>query len=154
MSETAINILLVILVIGALALNIYIKARRTGKTPLGRVARILMNVNYNERLVENFGYHSRVGKLKTGAWQKNKDKLEFLPQELRQTLSHVFEMSEDINGRIDAARKFKSDSYMAGIDVSKIKEPLARSKEELQVWLQANMQNPEYQPKRRRGLFG
>ena len=92
--------------------------------------------------------------MKTGAWAKNKDKVEFLPQELRMTLSQVFKMLEDANGRIDAARKFKSDSYMAGIDVSKLKEPLARSKEQLVEWLQANMNNPQYQAKRRSLLGG
>ena len=47
------------------------------------------------------------------------------------TLAHTFEMTEEFNERIDAAKKFKSNSYMAGIDVSKLKEPLAKSKQQL-----------------------
>jgi hypothetical protein len=43
---------------------------------------------------------------------------------------------------------------MASIDLSKLKTPLATSKKQLQDWLQENFQNPEYQPKRRRGIFG
>ena len=69
------------------------------------------------------------------------------------TLSRTFEMAEEVNERIEAAKKFKSDSYMAGIDVDKLKEPLAKSKQQLREWLEANMQNPEFMPKRR-GLFG
>ena len=154
MSETTINILMVVLLIGALGLNIFMKYRRSRKTPLGRVANILIDINRNVRFVDNFSYHHGAGKMKTGAWNRNKDKVDFLPQELRMTLSQLFDMSEQVNERIAAARKFKSDSYMAGIDLSKLKTPLATSHQQLQEWLQENMQNPEYQPKRRRGLFG
>ena len=152
--EISTNVIFGIVIFLLLAFNIYIKSRRTGQTPLGRVARILGDVNRNETLIENFGHHGGSGKLKTGAWQSGKDKVDFLPQELRATLAKAFELSEEVNERIEAARKFKSDSYMAGIDVSKLKAPLARSKEQLQEWLQENMQNPEYMPKRRRGIFG
>lgn len=153
MGETGINIIIGVIVLLFLGLNIYVKSRRSLKSPLGRVAFILTNINHNVNLVENFSFHHGVGKMRTSAWQKNKDKIDLLPQELRMALSQVFEMCEEVNGRIDAARKFKSDSYMAGIDISKLKAPLADSQKQLQEWLQANMQNPEYQPKRRRGLF-
>ena len=153
MGETGINIIIGVVVLLFLGLNIYVKSRRSLKSPLGRVALILTNINHNVNLVENFSFHHGVGKMRTNAWQKNEDKIDLLPQELRMALSQVFEMCEEVNGRIDAARKFKSDSYMAGIDISKLKAPLADSQKQLQEWLQANMQNPEYQPKRRRGLF-
>jgi hypothetical protein len=142
------------LLIGVLALNFFINLRRSMKAPFGRVALILADVNRNESMVENFGYHRGVGKMKTGAWKKNKGRVDFLSQELRMELSQLFDMVEDVNARINTARNFKSDSYMAGIDVSKLKGPLARSKQQLQEWLQENVQNPDYQPKRRRSLFG
>ena len=154
LGETGTNVILGIVVFLFLALNIYVRSRRAGKAPVGMVITVLAEINHNEKLVDNFSFHHGVGRMKTGAWKKNKDKVNFLPQELRMTLSRAFEMSEEVNERIDAARKFKSDSYMAGIDVSKLKAPLAESKQHLQEWLQANMQNPEYQPKKRRGLFG
>jgi hypothetical protein len=154
LTETTLNILLGILLLGALALNIYVKYRRSKKTPLGRVASILMDINHNEKFVDNFSYHRGFGKMKMSSWQKYKDKVDFLPQEMRMTLSQTFDMCEEVNERIDSARKFKSDSYMAGIDVSKLRTPLARSKEQLREWLQENLQNPEYQQKRRWGIFG
>jgi hypothetical protein len=154
LNETVISILVWVLLVVVLALNIYLKIRRSIKAPLGRVALILAELNRNEKMIENFGFNQRAGKLKTGAWRKNKDRVDFLPQELRMILAHTFEMSQEVNERIDAARKFKSDSYMAGIDVSKLKEPIAKSKQQLQEWIQENMQNPEYQPKRRRSIFG
>ena len=154
MGETGTNVILIIVVVLFLVLNVYIRGRRAGGSPLGKVVSIFAALKNNEKLLENFGFHRGFGKLKTGVWKKNKDRVDFLPQELLVALSQVFEMSEEVNERIEAARKFKSDSYMAGIDVSKLKAPLAKSKQQLQEWLQENMQNPEYQPKKRRGLFG
>ena len=153
MDGTGINIILIIVIFLFLVLNVYIRSRRTRKTPLGRVVGILAEVNHNEKLVENFSFHRTVKKLRTGSWKRNSNKVEFLPQDLRMMLAQTFEMLEEANERIDTSRKFKSDSYMAGIDVSKLKAPLAQSKQRLQYWLQENMQNPEYMPKRR-GLFG
>ena len=154
MSKMVLDILFGVLIAGVLALYIFLRSRNSMGTPLGRAASIMTDLNHNEKLVENFDPHRRAGKFKTGAWRKNRDKVDFLPLELRMALSQVFEMSEEVNERIEAARRFKSDSYMAGIDVSKLKAPLAKSKEQLREWLQENMQNPEYMPQRRRGLCG
>ena len=153
MGESGTTIILVVIVLLFLALNVFVRSRKAGGTPLGRVVSILAEVNHNEKLVANFGFTAGARKFKTGAWRKYNNKVDFLPHELRMVLAKAFEMSEEVNERINAARKFKSTSYMAGIDVDKLKAPLARSKQQLQEWLQENMQNPEFMPKRR-GLFG
>ena len=153
LSETGMNILLGVLIFGLLVVNIYFKKRKTDKSLLGMVVGVFSDVNKNLNVVENFSFHRQVEKLKTSNWQRNKDKVDFLPVEIRNALDKTFDLVEEVNGRIDAARKYKSDSYMAGIDVDKLKGPLAKSKQQLQEWLQENMQNPEYVPKRR-GLFG
>lgn len=153
MNETVLNILIGVVIFLMLALNFYVRARRTGRSPLGRVAGILSDVNRNEKMVENFGSQRKAAKLRTGGWRKNRDRVDFLPQELLMALSRVFEMFDEVNVSIEAAMKFKSTSYLAGIDVTRLKEPIARSKKQLAEWLQANLQNPEYQPKKRRGLF-
>lgn len=154
LSERTINIIVIVVIFLLLVLSVYIRLRRTREAPLGRVISILSNINHNVKLVDNFSFRRQAGKLKTSGWKRNKDRVDFLPQELRQTLAQAFEMSEEINERIAAARKFKSDSYMAGIDVSKLKAPLANSKQQLTEWLRENLQNPQFLPKRRRGLFG
>ena len=153
LDETSMNILLGVLIFGILVANIYFKKRKSEKSLLGMAAGIFSDVNKNLDVVENFSFHRQVGKLKSSNWQRNKDKVDFLPVEIRSILSKAFDLVEEVNQRIDAARKYKSDSYMAGIDVDKLKEPLAKSKQQLHEWLQENMQNPEYAPKRR-GLFG
>ncbi len=152
-NQTTINILLGILIVLVLVANIYFKRRKMEKTPLGAVTTMLMELDSNYKLTESFSFHRGIQKFKTGSWNRNKDKIDFLPTELRNTVSKAFDMSEDVNERIEAARKYGSDSYMAGIDVGKLKGPIDKSREDLRVWLQENMDNPEYAPKRR-GLFG
>ena len=145
--------ILIPLIILILAANIFFKLRRERKTPLGMAASVLSDVGQNQKLIETFNFHWQNKRFKTGGWQRSKTKVDFLPQELLNTLSNAFDMAEDFNERIDAAKKYKSDSYMASVNVDKLKLPLAKSKQELEEWLQANMRNPEYFPKRR-GLFG
>ena len=149
MGDLTTNILIGVALFLMLGFSIGMQILRTQRAPLGRVVGILSNVNKNVRYIENFSFHRSMGKLKAGAWKKNKDKINFLPQEMLTSLSKLFEMVEEVNERIDAAIKYKSDSYMAGIDISKLREPLARNKEQLQEWVQANMNNPEYLPKKR-----
>ena len=154
MGENGTNLFILIpMIVLLLGVNLFFKMRKERKTLLGMVVVLLSAVRHNQKLVENFSFHRRTGKFKTGNWEKNRSKLDFLPQELLATLSITFDMAEDSNDRIDTARKYKSDSYMAGISVDKLEAPLAKSRQELEEWLQANMQNPEYTPKRR-GLFG
>ena len=149
MGDLSTSILIGVVLILMLGLSMALQIFRTQRAPLGRVVGILSNVINNEKFVENFSFHRSMGKLKANAWKKNKDKVNFLPQDILTGLSRLFEMVEEVNERIDAAIKYKSDSYMAGIDISKLREPLAKNKEQLQEWIQVNMHNPEYLPKKR-----
>ena len=153
MNETLQYMILGLVLLVALGLNIYIRMRRQFKSPLGKAALIAMDMNRSYRSIELLGQTRGVPKLKTGNWRKNKDKVDFLPHEIRMELGQVFEMLEEANNSLAAARQFKSDSYVAGIDVSKLKEPLEEARANLQAWIQENMHNPEYQPKKRRSLI-
>jgi hypothetical protein len=143
------TLLIIIAMVLLLALSMAIQFFRTRKAPMGRVIGIFNNVKYNEKLSQNFRYSRSVGRFKTGAWDKYRDAIGFLPEELRAELSKVFEKIAEINGRIDAARKFKSDSYMAAVEADALIAPLASCREQLQKWIYANVNNPEYLPKRR-----
>ena len=153
LGETGINILLGILIALLLVANFFFRKRKAEKTPLGSVVSIFTELRHNQKLVETFSFHWKARRFKTASWKRNNAKIDFIPMEIRATLSKAFDMVEDVNQRIDAAKKYKSDSYMAAIDVDKLKVPLAQGAEQLQLWLQENMNNPEYLPKRR-GLFG
>lgn len=154
LSESALNAIIIILIVLLVATNIYVKRRRAVSTPMGMVTSIYSDLIKNQRLAESFSFHRGVNKFKTGSWNSYQSKVDFLPQELMVILSRVFDMAEDFNRRIDAARSYKSDSYLAAINTDELRVPLATSKQLLQQWIQLNIQNPEYAPPRRRGLFG
>jgi len=151
--ESGSTIVFIIVIVLLLVANVFLRKRKAEGTPLGKVVSIFSELRYNQKLTETFNFHWRSNKFKTSSWNRNNAKIDFVPQELLAMLSHAFEMAEDCNQRIDAAKKYRSDSYMAAIDVDKMKVPLAKCIQRLQEWLQENMQNPEYMPKRR-GLFG
>ncbi len=143
------TIFLVIAMVLLLALSIGIHFLRTRRAPMGRVIGIFNNVKYNEKLSRNFRYSRNIGKFKTGAWDKHRNAVGFLPEGLRAELLKVFDKIAEINDRIDTARRFKSDSYMAAIETDGLEAPLVSCREQLQKWVYANMNNPEYMPKKR-----
>jgi hypothetical protein len=152
--ETGINIAIGIVIVLFLLLSVFRRKRRSDISPLERVFDIALELDRNEERIENPSPNRGISKLKTSAWERHRNNLDCLSEELRMTLSQVFEMSEEINERIDAAKKFKSDSYLAGIDVSKLRAPLASCRQQLRKWLEANIDNPDYKQRLRRGLFG
>ena len=111
------------------------------------VQSLLSEIRLNLSLVEIFRLHWRAKKFETVSWQMNKNKLDFLGQSLQVVLSDAFMMAEDFNQQIAAAKKHKSTSYMTNVNVDKLKEPLARSKEGLEEWLLAKEGMKEPPPK-------
>ena len=154
MSEGVINALLIAAMGVMLVASIYLKRRRMEKTLMGKVAVIYSEINSNRRILDSFDMRRRYKKLKTGAWKRNRNKLGIVPQELIAEMADAFDMAEDYNQRIAAAKSFQSESYMAGIDVGKLKPPFDRCAEKLYAWVQENMDNPELAPPKKRGLFG
>jgi hypothetical protein len=143
-------IIIVVLVVG-LVLTLGLQFWRMSRSPMGKVLRITNNIKFNEKLNRDFGYNS-VKKFKTGAWMKNKEALDFLPEELLVELDKLFYQLAEINDRIDSAIKFKSNSYLASIDADQLTEPLIECRDQLQAWITENIHNPEYLPKKY-GIF-
>ena len=93
--------------------------------------------------MEAFLFNWQAKKFKTGAWKRNKDKMDYIDQSLRNILAGAYAIAEEFNGEIDAAKKHKSPGYLAGIQLDRLKEPLARSKQGLQEWLELNKRAKE-----------
>lgn len=118
--------------------NIFLRKRRAERTPAEITARLLSDISYNHSLAENFQFNPKVGKFRTGGWQRNLNKIDFLDSALQSLLASTFSMTESANRDIDASRKYKIASYLSGIDVRKLKEYIAKSKLGLEEWVQAN----------------
>ena len=153
LGEMSNNLLVILAIVVLLAFNIFFRRRQRERTPLEVAFSLLSEIHQNQKLVESFQFNLKVRKFKTGSWQRNESKVDFLGQSLQTTLANAFSMAEGFNQDIDAAKKQKSTSYLSGINVDKLKEPLAKSRQELEEWLQANMEKQQQAP-RRRGLLG
>lgn len=147
------NIILIVVILLFMLGSIFLRRRSTEKTELGKIVTLLSEINQNLKIIDAFSFNLGVKKFKTDSWNRNKTKLDFLDERLHTTLANAFGMAEEFNQRIDEAKKYKSSSYLASIQVDKLREPLAKSKQELEEWFQENKDKEELLPKKR-GLFG
>ena len=75
------------------------------------------------------------------------------PFQLRNTLSYVFETVGEFNDQIKAAKKARLPSYL-NIDVDKLKEPLAKSRQGLEDWMMETIGRKELPPPEPPSLTG
>lgn len=131
--------LIILLPIALLILfNIFFRKRRGERTQPEIVISLLSEIALNQQIMEAFLQKWQTRKFRIDSWQRNKGKLDFLGQELQNNLAKAFSLAEEFNRDIDSARQYKSSSYLAGISADKLSEPLARSRQGLEEWLQSS----------------
>jgi hypothetical protein len=64
--------------------------------------------------------------------------MDYIDQAVHSTLADAYEIADEFNRDIDKAKKYKSSSYLAGIEVGRLKEPLAKSRRGVEEWLELN----------------
>jgi len=143
------TVLIGVVLVLALGFSFFIQGLRTRRAPMGKVVGIASGIRHNEKLCENYSEGRVTGRFKTSAWDKHKESVDFLPVELRNELSVVFESVAELNVTIDTARRLGSAGYVSASNIEKLKAPIASCKQQLQDWVYANMNNPEYLPKKR-----
>ena len=135
-------------------ISIFIRRRKGDSSPMVIAMSMLRDVDKNQKLVQSFHFNWKTKKFKTENWKKYNDKLGFFEDdELKDLLSSVFMMADGFNEKIGEAKRHKSSSYLAVIQVDRLSVPLAKSREKLEQWVQENWGNPAMFPKRR-GLMG
>ncbi len=141
------NLPIIVMVIALILLQFFLRRRRKPEgTQREIVQSLLSEVRMNLSLIEAFRFRSQVKKFEAASWQRNKTKLDFLDQPLQGALSDAFMIVEDFNQQVEAAKKYKSASYMVNIDADKLTKPLTKSKEGLEEWLLAETGTKEPPP--------
>jgi hypothetical protein len=125
-------------VIILILVNVFFRKQQEEKRRLMVVRGLLSEIDYNQKLMEAFLFQWQAKKFKTGSWKRNRDKMDYIDQGLHNTLASAYEVAEEFNREIETAKKHKSASYLAGIEVDRLTEPLAKSKQGLEEWLQLN----------------
>ena len=118
--------------------NVLFRKQREQQRRVSVVKSLLSETDYNSKLAESFSLRSQMKKFKTATWKRNRDKMDYIDQSLRSILASTYEIADELNGDMDAAKKHESASYVAGIGTSKLIEPLAKSKRGLEEWLALN----------------
>ena len=131
---------MIIPLIGLIVFSIFMRRRKSENTPQDIASSLLSDLNANQGIVEHFDSQTRPTKLKIGSWQRNNNKLGFLDGATSSNITNFFKMAEDFNLQMDTAKKYKTTSYISGINTERMKEPLAKSREGLQEWMKVNMQ--------------
>lgn len=128
----------VVPVIILLVVNALFKKQKQQKARLSVVRSLLSEINYNQKLMEAFALQWQTKKFKTATWKQNKDRMDYIETDLGYALADAYEIADEFNREIDAAKKHKSASYLASIQVDRLKKPLAKSTQGLEEWLQLN----------------
>ena len=152
MSDTVSTLFIGVVLVLLFGVSIVVQMWRTRRSPMGKVVGITSNIRYNEKLCESYRENYSFGRFKTSAWDKHQGAVDFLPEELRKELSAVFSLITELNVSLDTARKHGSEGYVSTGDVEKLKAPLASCGKQLQEWAYANINNPDYLP-RKYGVF-
>jgi len=143
-----------IIILGALLflmliVSMVVQGWRTRRSPMGRVVGIASDLRYNRKLCERINGGGPVARFKTGNWDKNRERIEFTPSEVRDELAKLYETIGEVNATIDASQTHGSKSYMGSISIDKMLEMIMPLQEQIQNWVYENMNNPEYLPKKR-----
>ncbi|MDD5590703.1 MAG: hypothetical protein PHY18_02105 [Dehalococcoidales bacterium] len=131
---------LIIPLIVLIVFSIFMRRRKSENNPQDIVMSLISDLHSNQRIIEQLNTQMRPTKLKIGSWQRNMDKIGFLDEATRSNVTNFFRMAEDFNLQMDTAKRYKTTSYISGINTERMKEPLAKSREGLQEWLKVNMQ--------------
>ncbi len=118
--------------------NVVFRKHGEKRRRLSVVKSLLSEIEYNSNLVDSFSMQSQMKNFKTATWKRNREKMDYIDQSLYSTLADAYEIADGFNREIDAAKKHKSTSYIAGIDVSRLIKPLAKSKQGLEEWIELN----------------
>jgi hypothetical protein len=152
------NLPLLLGVIAFIILQFFLNRRqKLEKTTPEIIHSLLSEVKQNLKFIEISAIKPQFKKLKNDAWKRNGNRIDFLDEPLRTTLSDTFNMVDEFNQQIDIAKKRGSTSYIYDINPSKLEKPFTNSKEGLEEWLVTNTGRKDLPPKYPGifdGLFG
>ena len=152
------NMPLLLGVLAFIVLQFFLNRRRKlERTAPEIIHSLLSEVKQNLVLIEASAIKPHFKKLKNDAWKRNGNRVDFVDEPLRTTLSDTFNMADEFNQQLDIAKKRGSTSYIYDINPSKLEKLFANSKEGLEEWLVTNTGGktpPIKYPSLFDGLFG
>ena len=142
------NLPIIISIIVLILLQFFLRRRRSPETnQVGIIQNLINEVRLNNRLADIFDPSKAGKKFMDTSWRLYGNKLDFLERDLQTDVSDTYMMIEDYNQQITSAKKFKSTSYLASIDIGRLKDVLTDTQEGLEEWLMTRTGTDETTPK-------
>ena len=144
--ETQQIVLIVILVLIMLAFALFRKRGGPLKYP-EIVQALIINVRVNIVICDNLPISEKPKTFECNNWILNKDKIGFLTESQKELLTNTFNtIIEEMNPKIRAAKKEKSDSYK-NLNLSELKTNLEKCRDELEGWMMKTIGKKALPPK-------
>ena len=126
----------VILAVAIVLLSFLLRMRRDpAKDHLEIVQGLAAEARLDIRMAEVLKTHPSPRAFHTTAWQLHKKHISFLDGSLQKNLADAFDLCEDYNKAINAAKKIKSYGSLSSVDIKKLKETLSACQEGLEQWM-------------------
>jgi hypothetical protein len=127
--------------------------RRGGTSPnLESAIRLMSNINDNLKIMRmHMADRTSTKKFKTLDWSVFESKAGFLDQPTVDALKSSYYTMNELNTKIDDARRTKNTALLQELPVDKLNEPLTAAQQGVQKWLRDNIQT---EMSSRRGIFG
>jgi hypothetical protein len=151
--STTVAVIGIIIAGGLIIATFVIQTVRTGRAPIGRALALHREVKYDENLARRFGYRGRFKPFRTEAWLRRKQDVDFLPQDLRDLMTRTYEDIARLNETIAASVEHYQESHLNTVNTDPVQEPLHTMRIELDRWIKANLNNPNFSPRRPRFLW-
>ena len=148
------NIPVIISIVVLILLQFFLRRKRSPVTnQVGIIQNLINEIRLNNRLADVFNPGKAGKKFMDTSWRLYGNKLDFLERELHTDVTDTYMLIEDYNQQITSAKKFKSTSYLASIDIDRLKDLLDDTQEGLEDWLVARTGSDQTTPKSP-SLFG
>jgi len=128
------------------------RTRKRSTPRLQSAIGMIADINENFKILETRRINPQSPKkFKTGAWKAYQDRLDYFESETLTALKETYNLINEMNERIEIARRSQNLSTLQDLPLDKLKEPMSKSREGMVKWLRANLQA---ETQTRRNLFG
>ncbi len=126
------NLPVLLVIVGVLVLFSMLTRGRPDATRYDVAESLLAEVKLNLAMAGAFHLLGKPRRFEVASWGRNRERIKFLGKQLQAALEDAYKQAAMLNQQIDAARKRGKDA--GKVDISPIKEPLARSRQGLEEW--------------------
>lgn len=126
----------ILTIVGLIAIQFFLRRKDAPASSQQHIVQALLSdIRIDLRLVEVLMEGEQIKRFAINGWKTNRDKIDFLKQNLQSALTDAFVIAQDYNNQVATTKQFQTSNYVASIDTVKLKDRLVRCRSELEDWL-------------------